>query len=295
MRPSAGTAGYAPHLLLLAMIAIWGGSYVAVKIALASLPPLALVAARFALAVLCLAPIVVPEGRDALRRTRASGGLTGAVLLLGYALQTLGMTETTASMGGFLAGLIVLVVAIGGVLFLHAPLHATTVVGLLLGFAGLVPLCMTGADPDVRTNTLRGVLLQVASSIAYAVHILLVSRLSPRGAELQFCLWQLAVVAGGAGALHVALEDTPTLAPLGDATLLGCVAYLGVLATALGIAVQSRVQPRIQPTHVAALFAMQPVFAALAGSLLLGDVLGPRQVLGGALIVGGVLLVGWRR
>jgi drug/metabolite transporter (DMT)-like permease len=291
----AGHAGVLPHLLLLAMIAIWGGSYASVKVALDTVSPFAVIASRFWLAVLCLLPFVLRSAPGSMALARGKGLITGAALLTGYALQTVGMTETTASMGGFLSGLIVLLVAIGGVLFLGARMRSNTVLGLCLGLAGLVPLCMTAADPTVQTNTLRGVLLQVGSSTSYAAHILLVSRLSPRGGELQYCLWQLLVVAIGATALQLGVDGVPEAAPWREPLLLWNVAYLGVFATALGIAVQSRVQPRIPPTHVAGLFALQPVFAAIAGSLFLHDQLGPRQLLGGALIVIGVLVVGLRR
>lgn len=291
----AGHAGVLPHLLLLAMIAIWGGSYAAVKVALETVSPFAVVGSRFWLAVLCLLPFVLRAAPGTMAATRTKGLITGTALLIGYALQTVGMQETTASMGGFLSGLIVLLVAIGGVLFLGASVRANTVLGLLLGFAGLVPLCMTAADPSVQTNTLRGVLLQVGSSTSYAAHILLISRLSPRGGELQFCLWQLLVVAIGGTMLQFTVDGAPPLAAWSQPLLLWNVAYLGIFATALGIAVQSRVQPRIPPTHVAGLFALQPVFAAVAGSLFLHDELGVRQLIGGALIVLGVLVVGLRR
>jgi hypothetical protein len=46
MNASAGSR-YAPHLVLTILIAIWGGSFAVVKVALGSLSPFALVAVRF--------------------------------------------------------------------------------------------------------------------------------------------------------------------------------------------------------------------------------------------------------
>ena len=66
--------------------------------------------------------------------------------------------------------------------------------------------------------------------------------------------------------------------------------YLGVLATGLAIGVQAKVQPRIKPTHVALLFALQPLFGALAGWLFLDDRLGATQWIGGGMIVSAVVL-----
>ena len=63
-----------------------------------------------------------------------------------------------------------------------------------------------------------------------------------------------------------------------------------MLATALGIGVQSKVQHRVPSTHLALLFALQPLFAALFGWLTIGDQMSSMQMLGGALIVVGVIV-----
>jgi len=65
---------------------------------------------------------------------------------------------------------------------------------------------------------------------------------------------------------------------------------MGVLATGLAIGVQAYVQPKIRPTHVALLFALQPLFAALAGWIFLDDRLGTIQWIGGGLIVAAVVI-----
>ena len=289
--PSA--ARFAPHALLAAMIAIWGGSYAVVKVSLASLSPYVVITLRFWIAVLCLLPFLRRGALDDLRRTAGPGLAAGLALATGYLLQTVGMQETSASMGGFLAGLIVLLVAVGGFLLFHQKLGPRALVGLLLGLCGMALLCWPSGDPAGQQDTLRGILLQVASSTSYAGHILLLSRYGKGAPVAAFCLWQLTFVAiaatvaallhGGWAAENVAtVEWTPQL--------IGSIAYLGLLATALGIGVQSLVQHKIPPTHVALLFSLQPLFAALFGWLCLGDQMGSMQMLGGGVIVAGVVL-----
>ena len=53
---------------------------------------------------------------------------------------------------------------------------------------------------------------------------------------------------------------------------------------------QARIQHRIPPQHLALLFALQPLFAALAGWMLQGDHLGSLQWTGGGLIGAGVVV-----
>lgn len=280
----------APQLLLLSMIAIWGASYASVKTILDhGVPPFVLLAARFWLALACLLPLVCAGGAANLRREAGRGIATGTALLIGYALQTFGMTCTSASMAGFLSGLITLLVALGAFFVFGERLRVPTLAGLALGTAGLALLCFGSGDAGGGDSAF-GIGLQIASSTSYAAHILLLSRWSRPGGETAYCWWQLATVAVGVTALLPtgglgALPDYGT-----DAVVLGNVAFLGVFATAIGIAVQSRVQPRIAPSRVAVLFATQPGFAALGGAVLLGDRLAPLEWLGGGMIATGVLL-----
>jgi drug/metabolite transporter (DMT)-like permease len=289
---TAPGARYTPHLLLTAMIAIWGGSYAAVKVALDALPPFLVIALRFWIAVLCLLPFLRRSIGSELRATLRPGLYAGLVLTLGYLLQTVGMNETSASMGGFLAGLIVLLVGLGGFLFFRAPFGRLSVTGFVVGLAGMLLLCWPAGDGP-GTDTTRGILLQIGSATAYAVHILLVSRYGRGAPVMAFCLWQLVLVAVVSSLAGVLVGDFAGGRVAGidwTGSLLFSVAYLGVLATALGIAVQARVQYQIPPVHVALLFATQPLFAALVAWATIGDRLGAMQLAGGVTIVVAVLL-----
>jgi len=291
--PPSPLRRFLPHLAMTAMIAIWGGSYAVVKLALASLSPLAVITLRFWLAVLCLLPFVRPGIRHQLRQARGPGLAAGAVLAIGYLGQTYGMQGTSASMGGFLAGLIVPLVALGGWLLFGGRFGRSAVVGLLLGCFGIVLLCWPNEPTTGQADTPLGIGLQLAAALSYAAHILLLSRYGKDAPTLAFCLWQLLVVAV-AGTLALLgsgeLAASPAASVLWTPALLGLIAYLGVLATAVGIGVQSLVQHRIPSLHLALLFALQPLFASLVGWLSLGEQLGTMQWLGGACVIGGVLV-----
>ncbi|MBL8725422.1 MAG: DMT family transporter [Planctomycetes bacterium] len=287
-----GTRRFAPHAAMTAMIAIWGASYAVVKVTLGSLSPFAVIALRFWLAVVCLLPFVRSGFGDQLRRARGPGLAAGACLALGYLLQTVGMQGTSASMGGFLAGLIVPLVAIGGRFVFGARFGPRSVAGLFLGMAGVACLCWPSGDP-AQTDTPLGIGLQIGSSLSYAGHVLLLSRFGKDAPTVAFCLWQLVVVAlaGSAAALVSGELAAPGQSEVVVTWGLGAaILYLGVLATALGIGVQSLVQHRVPPVHLALLFATQPLFAAFFGWLALADALGPVQLLGGAVIIAGVVL-----
>lgn len=292
---------FAPHLILLSLIAIWSASFVVSKVALRALSPSGLVAARFWLAVVCMLPFL---GRDALadlRRSMRPGLAAGVALGLGYLLQMEGMTETSASMGGLLAGLIVPLVAVGGFVFFGARLGGVSIVGLLLAIAGMVAICWPGEkQPGEHQDTLFGILLQVGASASYAGHVLMLSRFGRTQPVAALAFWQLLFVAGlGTGlafAHHGVTADGLGVGALAWTTdLAWSLLYLGVLATAVGIGVQSKVQHLVPQAHVPLLFAMQPLFAAVCGAAFQGDQLGMTQFAGGGLIVLGVVVTSFDR
>jgi drug/metabolite transporter (DMT)-like permease len=296
MNASAGR--YAPHLVLTFLIAIWGGSFAVVKIALDSLSPFALVAVRFWVAVACMLPLLRRSVVRDLPKAMRPGLTAGVALAGGYLLQTAGMQETSASMGGFLVGLIVLIVAVGGWAFLGGRLGRMSIAGLALGLVGMVFLCWPDQAAAVPQDTPHGILLQVLSSVSYAAHILLLSHFGRATPAVALCVWQLVLTAVAATVATLCCGEfaAPGAAAVAwTPALLGAIAYLGVLATAFGIVLQGKVQHRIAPTTVALLFALEPLFAALVAWAALDDRMGALQLVGGITIVAGVVVTGLDR
>jgi drug/metabolite transporter (DMT)-like permease len=172
------------------------------------------------------------------------------------------------------------------------------VLGLLLAIAGIGTICWPGEPaPGAHRDTLLGILLQVGASASYAGHVLMLSRFGRTQPVAALAFWQLLLVAvvgtGMAFAHHGFTAGGAAIA--WTAELLWALLYLGVLATAVGIGVQSKVQHLVPQAHVPLLFAMQPLFAALCGALLQGDRLGVTQFVGGGLIVVGVVVTSFDR
>lgn len=298
--PTPGKS-FVPHALMATMIAIWAGSFVVAKIGLETVTPFALVASRFALGALCILPFFLRTTSTQRRGTLLPGLIAGLVLAIPYFLQMYGVRETTASMGGFVTGLIVLLVAVGGHFFFGSRIGKRAVIGLALGLVGIVVLCLSG-DPDpgseaalqniVKHNTIRGILLQVGSAIGFACHILLLSYYGSRLAVAPFMFWQLAFTGGLAaiGTVLISGVSAEGATVVWDTSMLLVLGYLGVLATGLAIGVQAKVQHRIAPAHLALLFALQPLFAAIAGWAFQDDQLEAMQWVGGGLIIAGVVV-----
>jgi drug/metabolite transporter (DMT)-like permease len=285
---------------LLMVTLIWGATFVMVKDAVTAFPVFSFMAIRFGLAALALAPIVLWQSRRsrvAVRPSRQAGVigpfavlfpslLVGLALFTGYAFQTFGLRLTTPAKAGFITGLSVVIVPIAAALVLRQPPSRNAWIGVALATAGLALLSLT-ADLNVQP----GDLLVTGCAVAYAAHILLLGHFAPRHNAMHLALGQIATVA--VLSVAAALIFDPRAAVTGQ--VLFAAAFTGVLATALAFFIQTVAQRFTTSTHTALIFAAEPVFAGLFSFLLIGEVLGPRQLLGGALILGGMLVAELKR
>lgn len=287
---------------LLFVTAVWGATFVMVQDAVTGFPVFAFLAVRFALAALVLLPFLV-RSRSAgsndfsrLPRRRATkvavrswlpGILVGVALFAGYAFQTFGLRFTTPAKAGFITGMSVVLVPLGQAIFLRRPPRRNSIIGVALAAAGLALLSL---QADLSVNT--GDLLVLACAVAFAAHILLVGRYAPDWQPLRLAFVQIVTVAVLSSAAALLLER-PVPWPPGNVWF--AAAFTGLLATALAFFVQSRAQQATSPTHTALIFAAEPVFAGIFSFLLIGEVLGPRQIAGSALIVAGMVISEFRR
>jgi len=271
------------HGALLAVAFIWGATFPLVKSALDDASPLLFLALRFLLATLLALPLF-PALRGRWARGELAGGMVlGALLGVAFALQTLGLAESTPSRAAFLTSLYVVFVPLLSLPVTgHRP-RAASWCGAILALGGLG--LMTRDDALFRWQP--GDLLTLGCALAFALHILGVGLLTARYDFRRLFVVQIGIAA----VLLVLATPLETVVWQPGIRLAGAVIFTGGLATTLAFYVQNKVQCRTSSSRTAIIFAMEPVFAALVVALLAGGwVLSRTQTLGAALIVGGLMV-----
>jgi len=270
-----------PLLLLVAVTAVWGLTFVQVKDAVAIYPLFAFLAVRFAIASATLA---VPSWRrmPSLGRRGWTAGLgLGLLVAAGYALQTAGLERTTVSSTGFITGLYVVFTPILALLLFGTRIGAAAWVGVALSTVGLAML--SGID----TGRLVGDLLVLAASLVYSVQIVLMERFAPRYDP--FALTQAQMLAAFGGFSVVAVATGQLEVPRGW-TVWSALLVTGIFASALGFLVQTWAQRRMSAARTALAFALEPAWTAVFGFWLAGDRLGTVAWTGCALIMAGIVV-----
>jgi drug/metabolite transporter (DMT)-like permease len=264
--------------LLVVITFIWGSTFVIVKGALSDSSPLPFLAVRFTVAGLLLLAVLGRGRMD--RQAIVPGVVLGVFLFAGYLCQTWGLTLTTPSKSAFLTGFSVILVPVI-LLFRGSRMRAANILGALMGLAGIYFLVLPSRFGAVN----RGDLLTLLASMLFAIHIVLVGSYTRRFSFLHLVPVQILVVSVLA-ALALPFDPARTLHCTGR--LLFALAVTAVLATGFAFSVQNWAQQYTPPTHTALIFALEPVFAALASRLVTGEHLGGKVLLGSALILGGM-------
>ena len=261
---------------MIAVTAIWGWTFVVVKDAISRYPTLPFLTVRFAMAaaVLILAAAIVRRGVS--RRAAAHGVVIGGALAAGYLLQTLGLERTTPGEAGLLTGLFVVFTPILEGLFGSRP-AARTWVAAAAALAGTAVL--TGA----AGGHLAGDLLEIGCAVAFAVHMVLLSRWAPGVHPLPLAAVQLATAA-----LLFQLPGGFSL-PAPPAAVLPALVITGIFASAAAFVIQTAVQSRISASRTALIVACEPAWALLFAVLLAHQRFGAAQGVGAALLLMAVL------
>jgi O-acetylserine/cysteine efflux transporter len=291
-QPAAPAHLSAAHLLLaLAVMAVWGSNFVAMKFALTHLPPLLTGSLRFGLAALPMA-LLLPRPRVPWRN------LAGYGLVIGAGQFGLLLVALTRHISPGLASLLMqsqVFFTLGLVMFTAGErARPFQIAAVLVAASGLLVIA---THTDGHT-TPTGVLLTLGASLAWALGNL-IGRAAGRVNVLAYIAWSSLFAAPPLLALSLALEGWPRIAAgLHDAGWLTWAAVLWQSAgsTLFGYGVWAWLLARYPASAVSPLSLLVPVFGMGASALMLGEAMPGWKLAATALVLGGLALnVLWPR
>jgi drug/metabolite transporter (DMT)-like permease len=285
------------EVAFLAIVAIWGISFVFTKNALEVIGPFAYNTLRMALGTIILALLAGRRDWQTVNRYYFWPALiTGFLLFLVYESYTYGQQLTTASKAGFLSGTNVIYVPVLSALLLRRMPSLTTIAGVILTFIGLSLLSLEGSITNLAFAP--GDLWVALGSVFWAFYIIALAYYSP---YLNLAIYAtlhvfVATLINGVGWLFF----EPLSFPATSIDLWIGVISTGVFIIGLGTSIQTWIVRMISPTRLALISAIEPVFAAMAGWWI-GEIITRRIITGGTLIIIGMLvaelrhILKWRR
>jgi len=276
--------------LTLAVVAVWGYTFVPIKVALTEVPPFTLAALRFFLAAVPMVFFVRPPAmpwRSVVAYGFAIGVCQFGLLFLGIKLgMPAGLSSMVIQVQVFFT--IGLAVAFAG-----DRLHRHSLVGAAIAAAGMIVLAAYKLASGL-TGTMVGFALVLGAAFAWAAGNIIAKRgAGAHGADMfALTVWSSLVPPLPLAALGFAFEGgsalLQTIASMSPLAW-GCVLAMSYGATLFGFGSWNALLHRY-PTALISPFALLiPVSGLASGALFLGESLAPAQMAGAALVFVGLV------
>jgi drug/metabolite transporter (DMT)-like permease len=277
-----------PQLLMLcALAAIWGASFMFIRLALPYFGPVPLSGVRSLIGALALSPFLF--GRIPLGYLRSHGWHLLAIGAISTAIPFLCLTfstrDTSAGFASILNALTPIFSALIGLGWLGERLSPAALFGILLGFCG-VGVMVLDRDTINSSVALLPVLAGLVATFCYGLTGFYIRRFLqgiPSPVLSAYCQF-------AAGLLML-----PLLVPLWPATPVPpagwlLAAALGILCTGIAFIIYLHLLSRVGVARTVVVTYLVPVFALLWGALFLGEVATTKMLAGAALILTGITL-----
>lgn len=280
-------------LILLLTATIWGVAFVAQSVGMEYIGPFTFNAIRCVLGGLVLIPVILvlkkkkeigaenQEKED--KKTLWTGGIAcGVILCIASNLQQFGIMEASVGKSGFFTALYIVMIPVIGIFIGKRP-------GIKLWFCvalavvGMYLLCMKDGSFTIE----RADIMLLLCALAFSFHILVVDYFSPKVDGVKMSCIQF-FVCGVLSAVGMLFTETPDISNIQAAWL--PLLYAGLLSCGVGYTLQIVGQKGINPVIASLIMSLESVISALAGWVILGQVLLPKEILGCVLMFVAIII-----
>ncbi|MBG7604586.1 MAG: EamA family transporter [Actinobacteria bacterium] len=274
--------------LFLAVSGIWGSSFLFIAIGLDALPPGLITLMRVSLGAIALA--VLPRERVSIADNDRFRLVVLSFLWVAipFTLFPIAEQHINSAVTGLLNGGTPIFAALVATVLLHQPPRGAQLIGLAVGFAGVVMISLPSLGDG--TSEAIGVALVIAATVCYGFAINLAGPMQQRYGSVNLTAKMLALAT---------IWTAPYgLWDIGDAEWeIGpvlAVVFLGVVGTGIAFAFMGSLVGRVGSTRASFITYLIPVVALVLGVTFRGDDVAPLALIGVALVIGGAFLASRR-
>lgn len=280
-------------LILLLTATIWGVAFVAQSVGMEYIGPFTFNAIRCVLGGLVLIPVILvlkkkketgtenQEKED--KKTLWMGGIAcGVILCIASNLQQFGIMEASVGKSGFFTALYIVMIPVIGIFIGKRP-EIKLWFCVALAVVGMYLLCMKDGSFTIE----RADIMLLLCALAFSFHILVVDYFSPKVDGVKMSCIQF-FVCGVLSAVGMLFTETPDISNIQAAWL--PLLYAGLLSCGVGYTLQIVGQKGINPVIASLIMSLESVISALAGWVILGQVLSPKEILGCVLMFVAIII-----
>lgn len=276
---------------------IWGGTFVLIKSALTDASPMLFVAVRFAIASIVLLPLMYKSLLNVNKKQLFQGFVLGVLLFLGFILQTVGMTSTSATKSAFITGTFILFTPLLEMIIERRKPTRANLISILLVISGLTFLSSKGETVfdvfrEIGTNFSTGDFLTLICAFVFALYIVYLDKIS-HGNDHKFLTFAqifTTFILATISSLFFSAAGVENMTFNISNNLVFVLLYTSILATVLNLFLTTKYQPVVTPTKAGLIFSMEPIFASIFAYIILNEVPKSFVITGAILIFSGVII-----
>lgn len=253
------------NILLVLTTLLWGTSFIITKNLTQEVPIFLYLGIRFSIAILGFIPYLILRIKRINKKILLFGTLTGLMYYFAIVFQTLGIQTTTAGKAAFITGLSTIMVPFITWLGFRKVLKKRVWLAVIISIIGMVFLLLEG-----EANIIIGDFLVLLCAVLYAFFIVLNDKYVRIVDVYLYSMVQLIVISvlsfGGAFLFNETFDLLSMSVPFWLIFI-----YMGLAVTTGTFIFQNWSQQHQNPTQTAIIFTLEPVFAVIFASFLIGD------------------------
>ncbi|MBU1167943.1 MAG: DMT family transporter [Proteobacteria bacterium] len=275
--------------LILAML-LWGGSFIALKIAFRYYDPMVVIFGRMLVACLCFIFFM-----KRLLTIQYKKGDWKYILLMGlfepclyFMFEAKAITNTSASQAGMITAMLPLLVALAAWIFLKEDIHVRTILGFALAVAGACLLSITGPSSVDAPNPPLGNFFEFMAMVSATCYAIVLKKLSMRYSALFLTAIQALI-----GALFFSIFlffPSTTIPAQVEPQGMYAILYLGAVVTMGAYFLYNYGVSQMPASRATAFVNLIPIFTVFMGWLILGEAFTTMQFVSAGVILAGVFL-----
>jgi len=252
------------NILLVLTTLLWGTSFIITKNLTQEVPVFLYLGIRFSIAFIGFIPYLIRIKRMN-KKILLFGTLTGLLYYFAIVFQTLGIQTTTAGKAAFITGLSTVMVPFITWLGFRKAIKKRVWLAVIISISGMVFLLLEGVS-----NIIIGDFLVLIHAVLYAFFIVLNGKYVRVVDVYLYSAVQLIVISllsfGGSFMLNETFDLLSMSLPFWLIFI-----YMGLGVITFTFIFQNWSQQHQGPTQTAVIFTLEPVFAVIFASFIIGD------------------------
>lgn len=278
-------------IFLILAASVWGGMFVAVKIAVEYIPPIPLVWMRYIVAFVVLAAVVVYQ-RENLKIARKDIALLLSIGVIGHTIsivtQEYGTMFSSAQMGSVITSATPAFMLIFAAWLLKEKMTVRKILSIILATVGVI--LIAGVDSMDMSKQL-GAFCSTVAALTWALMSVMLKLIPSRYSPLQINFYAVLTAI-----ICLTPVNLPTVSALPwdkilQPEIIGCVVYMGAISTSIAFLLWNKGLLLMEAGASGLFFFFQPIVGTFLGWLILDEQITLSFWIGSLLIFIGVFLV----